>query len=74
MAYVLASFLVCTYRSIDVAEKVEAKAKIVFDVYHFFLDWWLVRDTLVVSFGFLPQTFGSWQGPTNDTFLFCECR
>ena len=26
--------------------------------------WWLVRVTLVVAFGFLPQNFGRWQGPT----------
>ena len=25
---------------------------------------WLVRVTLVVAFGFLPQNFGRWWGPT----------
>ena len=31
------------------------------------------RVTLVVAFGFLPQNFGRWQGPTNVTLLFYEC-
>ena len=30
--------------------------------------WWLVRVTCVVAFGFLPQNFGRWWGPTSDTF------
>ena len=30
--------------------------------------WWLVRVTLVVAFGFLPQNFGRWQGPTDCCF------
>ena len=30
--------------------------------------WWLVTVTLVVAFGFLPQHFGRWQGPTNCHF------
>ena len=30
--------------------------------------WWLIRVTLVVAFGFLPQNFGRWWGPTNDGF------
>ena len=29
--------------------------------------WWLVRITLVVAFGFLPQNLGGSRGPTNDT-------
>ena len=36
--------------------------------------WWLVRVTLVVAFGFLPQNFGKWWGPTNTTLSFYECR
>ena len=36
--------------------------------------WWLPRITLVVAFGFLPQNFERWQGPTNDTLSFYECR
>ena len=31
-------------------------------------DWWLVRVTLVVAFGFLSNNFGRWQEPTNDHF------
>ena len=30
------------------------------------LNWWLIRVTLVVAFGFLPQQFGRWWGPTNS--------
>ena len=30
--------------------------------------WWLIRVTFVVAFGFLPQNFGRWQGPTNHHF------
>ena len=30
--------------------------------------WWLVRITLAVAFGFLPQNFGRWKGPTNCHF------
>ena len=29
--------------------------------------WWLFRITLMVTFGFLPQNFGMWWGPTNGT-------
>ena len=40
--------------------------------------WWLVRVTLVVDFGFLPQHFGScWgggAGPTNNFLSFNKCR
>ena len=36
--------------------------------------WWLVRVTLVVAFGFLPQNFGRWRGPMNGTLSFYECR
>ena len=35
--------------------------------------WWLVRVTLVVAFGFLPQNFGRWWGPTSGNFFVCEC-
>ena len=35
---------------------------------------WLVRVTLVVAFGFLPQNFGMWWGPANGTLPFYECR
>ena len=28
----------------------------------------------MVAFGFLTQNFGRWQGPTNDTLSFYECR
>ena len=28
----------------------------------------------MVAFGFLPQNFWKWQGPTNGTLSFCECR
>ena len=28
----------------------------------------------VAAFGFLPQNFGSWWGPTNDTLSVYECR
>ena len=31
------------------------------------------RVALVVAFGFLPQNFGRWQGPTNVTLLFYKC-
>ena len=31
-------------------------------------NWWLVRVTLVVAFGFLPQKFGRWQGSMNCHF------
>ena len=30
--------------------------------------------TFVVAFGFLSQNFGRWQGPTNGTLSFYECR
>ena len=30
--------------------------------------WWLITVTLVVAFGFLPQNFGRWWGPTNCHF------
>ena len=30
--------------------------------------WWLVGDTLVVAFGFLPQKIGNWLGSMNDDF------
>ena len=29
---------------------------------------WLVKITLVVAFGFLPQNFERWQGPMNCLF------
>ena len=29
------------------------------------INWWLVRVTLVITFGFLPQNFGRWWGPMN---------
>ena len=38
------------------------------------ISWWLVRVTLVVAFGFLPQNFGRWRGPTNGTLSFYEQR
>ena len=28
----------------------------------------------MVAFGFLPQNFWRWQGPTNGTLSFYECR
>ena len=28
----------------------------------------------MVAFGFLPQNFWKWQGPTNGTLSFYECR
>ena len=28
----------------------------------------------MVAFGFLPQKFGRWRGPTNGTFSFYEYR
>ena len=39
-----------------------------------FFKLWLVRVTLVVAFGFLPQNFGRWWGPTNSTLSVYECR
>ena len=32
------------------------------------------RVTLVIAFGFLPQTYGRWWGPMNGTLSFYECR
>ena len=32
------------------------------------------RVALVVTFGFLPETFGRWWRPTNGTLSFCEFR
>ena len=37
-------------------------------------DWWLVRVTLVVAFGYLLQNFGKWQGATNGTLSIYERR
>ena len=34
--------------------------------------WWLIRVTLVVAFGFLPQNFGKVAVPTNSTFVILE--
>ena len=36
--------------------------------------WWLVRATLVVAFGFLPQNFGRWWGPMNSKLSSYEWR
>ena len=33
-----------------------------------------MRVTLVVTFGFLHQNFGRWQGSMNGTLSFYECR
>ena len=35
--------------------------------------WWIVRDTLVVAFGFLPQNFKRWQEPMNGILSSYEC-
>ena len=35
---------------------------------------WLIRVSLVVTFGFLSQNFGRWRGPANGTLSFYECR
>ena len=32
------------------------------------------RVTFVVAFGFLPQNFGRWRGPTNAILSFCDCK
>ena len=31
-------------------------------------NWWLLRVTLVVPFGYFTKNFERWWGPTNDTF------
>ena len=36
--------------------------------------WLLVRVTLVVTFGFLPQNFGGWLGPTNLSFVILQMQ
>ena len=36
-----------------------------------FTNWWLIIVTLVVSWWFLPQNFGRWQGPMNSS-SFCS--
>ena len=36
------------------------------------INWWLPRVTLAIAFGCLPQPFGKWQGPMNDTFYFFQ--
>ena len=38
------------------------------------LHWWLVRVSLVVAFGFLPQNSGRWWRSMNGTLSFYECR
>ena len=37
-------------------------------------NWWLVRVTFVVAFGFLPQHFVRWQDPRIILLSFYECR
>ena len=34
----------------------------------YFINWWLVRVTLVVAWWLFPQNFGRWWGPTNHYF------
>ena len=36
--------------------------------------WWLIRITLLVAFGFLSQTFGRWQGPTNCSIVILQMQ
>ena len=33
-------------------------------------NWWLA----MIAFGFLPENFDRWRGPTNSTSLFYESR
>ena len=33
-----------------------------------YVNWWLIRVTLLVAFWFLPQNFGRWWRPTYDGF------
>ena len=36
--------------------------------------WWLIRVTLVVAFGFLPQIFGRYWGPMELYFVILRMQ